>query len=96
MFDLGEREKERLELLLDVKLDVSIELGRTKMLVRDILELGPGSVVELDKMAGETVDLLINDKKLAEGEVVVVDENFGVRITHLVSMEERIKMLQAS
>ncbi|MBN2290108.1 MAG: flagellar motor switch protein FliN [Candidatus Glassbacteria bacterium] len=92
--DLSPQERDRLELLLDVKLDITIELGRTTMLVRDILELGPGSVVELDKMAGETVDLLINNKKLAEGEVVVVDENFGIRITHLVSMEERIKMLQ--
>jgi len=94
--NLGQAEHERLELLLDVKLDVSIELGRSRMLLRDILELGPGAVIELDKMAGETVDLLINDKKLAEGEVVVVDENFGVRITHLVSMEERIKMLQTA
>lgn len=94
--ELGRLERERLELLLDVKLDVSIELGRSRMLLRDILELGPGAVIELDKMAGETVDLLINDKKLAEGEVVVVDENFGVRITHLVSMEERIKMLQTT
>ncbi len=93
---IGDKERERLELLMDIKLDVSIELGRTTMLVRDILELGPGSVIELDKMAGETVDLLINNKKLAEGEVVVVDENFGVRITHLISMEERIKMLQTS
>jgi flagellar motor switch protein FliN/FliY len=96
MTRLGSKEQERLELLMDIKLDISIELGRTRMLVRDILELGPGSVVELDKMAGETVDLLINDKKLAEGEVVVVDENFGVRVTHLISMEERIKMLQTS
>ncbi|MFC1614501.1 flagellar motor switch protein FliN [Gemmatimonadota bacterium] len=93
--DLSPMERDRLELLLDVRLEVTIELGRTTMLVRDILELGPGSVVELDKMAGETVDLMINDKKLAEGEVVVVDENFGIRITHLISMEERIKMLQA-
>ena len=92
---VGDKERERLELLMDIKLDVSIELGRTRMLLRDILELGPGSVIELDKMAGETVDLLINNKKLAEGEVVVVDENFGVRITHLISMQERIKMLQA-
>ena len=92
---VSDKEKERLELLLDIKLDVSIELGRTRMLLRDILELGPGSVIELDKMAGETVDLLINNKKLAQGEVVVVDENFGVRITHLISMQERIKMLQA-
>jgi flagellar motor switch protein FliN/FliY len=96
MTRLGGKEQERLELLMDIKLYVSIELGRTRMLVRDILELGPGAVIELDKMAGETVDLLINDKKLAEGEVVVVDENFGVRITHLISMEERIKMLQTS
>ena len=96
MGDLSYLERERLELLLDVRLDVSIELGRTKMLVRDILELGPGSVVELDKMSGETVDLMINNKKMAEGEVVVVDENFGVRITHLVSMEERIRMLKTS
>ncbi len=94
MTSMGDKERERLELLMDIKLDISIELGRTTMLVRDILELGPGSVIELDKMAGETVDLLINNKKLAEGEVVVVDENFGVRITHLISMEERIKMLQ--
>ncbi len=93
--ELSQLESERLQLLLDVKLEISIELGRTSMLVRDILELGPSSVVELDKMAGEAVDLLINNKKLAEGEVVVVDENFGIRITHLVSMEERIKMLQA-
>ena len=92
---VSDKEKERLELLMDIKLDLSIELGRTRMLLRDILELGPGSVIELDKMAGETVDLLINNKKLAEGEVVVVDENFGVRITHLISMQERIKMLQA-
>jgi len=92
---VSDKERERLELLMDIKLDVSIELGRTRMLLRDILELGPGSVIELDKMAGETVDLLINNKKLAEGEVVVVDENFGVRITHLISMQERIKMLQA-
>ncbi|MBW7997688.1 MAG: flagellar motor switch protein FliN [Candidatus Glassbacteria bacterium] len=96
MADIGDRERERLELLMDIKLDISIELGRTTMLVRDILELGPGSVVELDKMAGESVDLLIGNKKLAEGEVVVVEENFGVRVTHLISMEERIKMLQSS
>ena len=93
---ISSKERERLELLMDIRLDVSIELGRSIMLVRDILELGPGSVIELNKMAGESVDLLINNKKLAEGEVVVVDENFGVRITHLVSMEERIRMLQTA
>jgi flagellar motor switch protein FliN/FliY len=63
------------------------------MSVHDILELGPGSVVELDKLAGESVDLLVNDKVIAKGEVVVVDENFGLRITSLVSPEDRIKSL---
>lgn len=83
-----------IELLMDVDLPVSIELGRTRMNVSDILALGPGSVVELDKLVGEPVDLLVNSKCVARGEVVVVDENFGLRITQLVSPEERIKNLQ--
>lgn len=83
-----------IELLMDVDLPVSIELGRTRMNVSDILALGPGSVVELDKLVGEPVDLLVNNKCVARGEVVVVDENFGLRITQLVSPEERIKNLQ--
>ena len=82
-----------IELLLDVKMPVSIELGRTELPISDILSLGPGSVVELDKLAGEPVDLLVNDKIMAKGEVVVVDENFGVRITMLMSPEERLKSL---
>jgi len=82
-----------IELLLDVKMPVSIELGRTDMPISEILTLGPGSVVELDKLAGEPVDLLVNDKVIAKGEVVVVDENFGVRITMLMSPEERLKSL---
>lgn len=83
-----------IDLLMDVDLPVSIELGRTRMNVSDILALGPGSVVELDKLVGEPVDLLVNSKCVARGEVVVVDENFGLRITQLVSPEERIKNLQ--
>jgi len=83
-----------IDLLMDVDLPVSIELGRTRMNVSDILSLGPGSVVELDKLVGEPVDLLVNSKCVARGEVVVVDENFGLRITQLVSPEERIKNLQ--
>jgi len=82
-----------IDLLLDVKMPVAIELGRTELPISEILSLGPGSVVELDKLAGEPVDLLVNGKIIARGEVVVVDENFGVRITMLMSPQERLKSL---
>lgn len=82
-------------LLLDVNLPVAIELGRTQMSIKDILELGNGSIVELDKLAGEPVDILVNDRPLAKGEVVVLDEHFGVRITSLVSPRERLENLGA-
>ncbi len=82
-----------IDMLLDVKMPVSIELGRTEMPISELLTLGPGSVVELNKLAGEPVDLLVNGKIIARGEVVVVDENFGVRITLLLSPEERLKSL---
>ena len=81
-------------LLLDVPLQVTVELGRTRKLIRDILELSPGSVIELDKLAGEAVDILVNGKLIAKGEVVVIDENFGVRVTDIVSQIERTKNLQ--
>ena len=84
---------EKLHMLLDLTMPISIELGRTKMLIKDILELGHGSVIEFDKFAGEPVDLLINDKKVAEGEIVVIDEHFGIKITSLVHPHERIKSL---
>lgn len=86
---------EKLGLLLDLTLPISIELGRTKMLIKDILELGHGSVIEFDKFAGEPVDLLVNDKKIAEGEIVVIDEHFGIKITSLAHPHERIKSLGA-
>lgn len=86
-------EQKNLDLLLDVNLPISIELGRTTMRIKDILSLGPGSVVELKKLAGEPVDLLVNNKIVAKGEVVVVDENFGLRITSLLSPEERLRSL---
>jgi len=89
--DEGQR---NIDLLMDVELPVSIELGKTKMDISDILALGPGSVVELEKLVGEPVDLLVNNKCVARGEVVVVEENFGLRITSLISPEERIKNLQ--
>ena len=81
-------------LILDVPLQVTVELGRTKKTIKDILELTNGSIVELDKLAGEPVDIMVNGKFLAKGEVVVIDENFGVRITDIVSPAERAQQLQ--
>lgn len=89
----GEKAR-NINMLLDVSLPVSIELGRTNMAIEDILCLGPGSVIELDKLAGEPVDLLVNDKLLARGEVVVVDENFGLRVTSMISPQDRIRSLK--
>jgi len=83
-----------IELIMDVPLQVTVELGRTRKLIREILELGPGSIVELDKLAGEPVDVLVNGKLIAKGEVVVIDENFGVRVTEIVSKLERASNLQ--
>lgn len=83
-----------INLIMDVPLQVTVELGRTRKLIRDILELVPGSIIELDKLAGEPVDVLVNGKLIAKGEVVVIDENFGVRITEIVSQLERTNNLQ--
>lgn len=77
------------DLIMDVQLQVAVELGRAKLHVRDILGLGPGAVVELDKHSGEPVEVVINGKLVAKGEVVLIDENFGVRITEIVSKQER-------
>lgn len=81
-------------LLMDVPLQVKVELGRTKKLIRDILDLGPGSVIELDRLAGEPVDVFVNTKLIAKGEVVVIDENFGIRIIEIVNPFDRINHLQ--
>ncbi|HWR31378.1 MAG TPA: flagellar motor switch phosphatase FliY [Negativicutes bacterium] len=83
-----------ISMIMDVPLQVTVELGRTRKLIREILELAPGSVLELDKLAGEPVDILVNGKIVAKGEVVVIDENFGVRITGIVSLQERASTLQ--
>lgn len=80
-----------MNLLMDVQMTMTVELGRTKMYIKDILGLGEGSIIELDKLAGEPVDLLVNSKLIAKGEVVVIDENFGVRVTDIVSPIERLK-----
>ena len=92
--DGGAQGGTNLDLLLDVSLRVSVELGRTDLAIKDVLALGPGSVVELDKLAGEPVDILVNDRLIAKGEVVVVDENFGVRVTDIVSPQKRIGKLR--
>ncbi|NLK36084.1 MAG: flagellar motor switch protein FliN, partial [Gracilibacteraceae bacterium] len=87
-------EKESIELIMDVPLEITVELGRTKKLIRDILEFGPGTILELDKLAGEPVDILVNGKYIAKGEVVVIDESFGVRITDIVSASKRLSKIQ--
>ncbi|MFP7169135.1 flagellar motor switch phosphatase FliY [Terribacillus sp. 7520-G] len=82
-----------LDLLMDIPLKVSVELGRTKRTIKEILELSVGSVVELDKLAGEPVDIHVNDKLIAKGEVVVIEENFGVRVTDILSQSDRLKSI---
>ena len=79
-----------IDLLLDVPLPISVELGRCTMTIREILDLGAGSVVEVNRVAGEPVDILVNGRLVVRGEVVVIDENFGVRILDMVSPEERL------
>ncbi|KJS87547.1 MAG: hypothetical protein JM58_03995 [Peptococcaceae bacterium BICA1-8] len=85
---------QNLDLILDVPLQVSVELGRTNKTIKEILDFSTGSIIELNKLAGEPVDMLINGKLFAKGEVVVIDENFGVRITDIISPLERVKNLQ--
>ncbi|WP_026906128.1 flagellar motor switch phosphatase FliY [Paucisalibacillus globulus] len=85
---------QNLDLLLDIPLKVTVELGRTKRSVKDILELTSGSIIELDKLAGEPVDILVNEKLIAQGEVVVIDENFGVRVTDIISQSDRLLKLK--
>ncbi len=84
----------RLDLLLDVPLDVTVELGRTRMTIQDLLALSPGTVIELDKVAGEPLDIVVNDRLIARGEAVVVNDKFGIRITDIISKAERIARLR--
>ena len=88
-----ETSENKIDMLFEVELDVTIELGRKKMSIQEVLQLGKGSVIELSKLAGEPVDIYVNQKQLAKGEVVVVDENFAIRITTLVEKSERLKSL---
>jgi flagellar motor switch protein FliN len=84
----------KIDLVLDVSLPITVELGRARMQIQDILKLAPGSVIELDKSAGDPVELYINDRRIARGEVVVIDESFGVRLTGIVTASERLKTLR--
>lgn len=91
---LNQNERRNLDMLLDIPLKVTVELGRTNRTIKDILELSAGSIVELDKLAGEPVDILVNQKLIAKGEVVVIDENFGVRLTDIISQSDRLMKLK--
>ncbi|RHW39636.1 flagellar motor switch phosphatase FliY [Lysinibacillus yapensis] len=91
---ISQDEARNLNMLLDIPLQVTVELGRTKHSVKEILQLTSGSIIELDKLAGEPVDILVNSRLIAKGEVVVIDENFGVRITDIMSQAERLNNLK--
>lgn len=88
--DSGKRE---LDFILDIPLDVSAELGRTRLLINELLQLGQGSVIELNKLAGEPLEIFVNGKLVARGEAVVINEKFGVRLTDIISPIERVKQL---
>jgi len=84
----------KLDFILDIPIEVTVELGRSKMLVNELLRLGQGSVIELSKLAGETLEILANQKLIARGEVVVVNDKYGVRLTEVISPLERIERLR--
>ena len=84
---------ENLDLLLDIPLEITIELGRTKMLINDLLKLGQGSVIELPKEAGDTLEILANNRLVAKGDVVVVNKKYGIRLTEVISPVERVEKL---
>jgi len=92
--EVGTKSSANMDFLLDIPLEISVELGRTKMLINELLKLGQGSVVELSKLAGETLEILANQKLVARGEVVVVNEKYGVRLTEIISPTERIERLK--
>jgi flagellar motor switch protein FliN/FliY len=90
----GAKRERNLDMILDIPLRVTVELGRTKMVVSELLNLGQGSVIELNKLAGEPMEVLVNDKLVARGEAVVVNEKFGVRLTDIISPAERVEQLK--
>ncbi|MCX7613591.1 MAG: flagellar motor switch protein FliN [Caldimicrobium sp.] len=82
-----------LDFILDIPLEISVEIGRTKMLIKDLLKLNQGAIIELEKLAGEPVEIYVNGRLMAKGEVVVVNDRFGVRVTEIISAQDRIKKL---
>lgn len=91
--EAGGRQSQTLEFILDVTLQVTVEVGRARMTIQDLLQLGQGSVVELEKLAGEPLDIYVNGKQVARGEAVIVNEKFGVRLTDIISPDERVETL---
>ncbi len=89
----SEDQRHELDFILDIPLDISAELGRTRLLINELLQLGQGSVVELNKLAGEPLEVFVNGKLIARGEAVVINEKFGVRLTDIISPIERVKQL---
>jgi flagellar motor switch protein FliN/FliY len=87
------KQSPNLDFILDISLEISVEIGRTKIPISDLLQLGQGSVIELAKMTGEPLDILVNQKLVARGEVVVINDKFGVRLTDIISPAERVKQL---
>ncbi len=98
--DIGDKKEQQqtynrdIEFLLDIPVEITVQLGRTKMLIKDLLQLGQGSVIELEKLAGEPMEILANNRLIAKGEVVVVNEKFGVRLTDIISPSERLTQLR--
>lgn len=90
----NETESEKMELILDIPVAITAEIGRTKMTIRNLLQLNQGGIIALDRLAGEPLDVLVNGTLVAHGEVVVVNEKFGIRLTDIVSKAERIKRLR--
>jgi flagellar motor switch protein FliN len=90
----GTANKSNMDFILDIPLEISVELGRTTLMINDLLKLGQGSVVELSKIAGETLEVLANQRLIARGEVVVINEKYGIRLTEIISPMERIERLR--
>ncbi|MBI5590596.1 MAG: flagellar motor switch protein FliN [Deltaproteobacteria bacterium] len=92
--DKSVSQKSNMDFILDIPLEISVELGRTTLMINDLLKLGQGSVVELSKIAGETLEVLANQRLIARGEVVVINEKYGIRLTEIISPMERIERLR--
>jgi len=92
--EINDFQDSNLDRILDIPLVLSAQLGNTRMLIKDLLQLGPGSIVELDKLAGEPLEVLVNERLVARGEVVMVNEKFGIRLTDVISPTERVNKLR--